>query len=445
MPRPAGAGRFPTAELAGALAEVLLTRFRAGREGFRWLDAPVKAPAAELAGLPDRSWRVLGQEIQALHEAYTEGGVSFAQAANPIHRRHAGYLAYFLPRNVYRVFHVLDGLPWLGGDGRAAVQAWCPPGGSRPTLRALDLGCGPGAFGLALLAWLARLPAGLAAPPRIELVLVDQGRQVLALAEANLWAFARRALPGWELALEPHAEGAEAYLASDAPGGFALVGLAFVLNELKLLAPGRSDKRARRVMEPLAGLLREGGLLALVEPGTRKGYMHLMAARDALLPRPILYPCPHGGPCPLWEPRVSQWCHATVAMPRGFCFDDLLRARAGVTFRMRDLNLAGLAVQNVRGGSPLAPFVARPGSRIVSAPMASREAAGEPQRGGRPAPKSQPRASRAASAGAPAPAPVPPPPERPRIVLACTPAGALAERPAAPYGPFPRGVWSAEG
>jgi hypothetical protein len=101
------------------------------------------------------------------------------------------------------------------------------------------------------------------------------------------------------------------------------------------------------------------------------------------------------------------------------------------------LNLAGLAVQNVRGERPQPPFAGRPGSRIVSAPMASREAAGERQQGGRPAPA----APKSASAGAPAS----PPPERPRIVLACTAEGGLAERPGAAYGPFPRGVWSAEG
>jgi len=261
-----------------------------------------------------------------------------------------------------------------------------------------------------VLGWLAGGATPTRRPPPLHVVLVDQSRELLALAEAALRTFAARALPGVPLTVETHPQGVEAYLAEEGGATFGLVGAAFSLNELKLLAPGRSSRRAQRFTDPVRRLTRPGGLMLAVEAGTRRGYLNLMAVRDQWRPRPILYPCPHGQDCPMFNARVTHWCHATVPLPRSFFFDEPLRERAGIDFRMRELNLGALAVQNLEGQAPGAPFRARSGQRAVSDPMPARGAPG-----------------RAA--------------ERPRIVLVCGPQGRLSEIPAGGLGPHPRGLW----
>jgi hypothetical protein len=103
---------------------------------------------------------------------------------------------------------------------------------------------------------------------------------------------------------------------------------------------------------------------------------------------------------------ARRWCHATVALPEGFFFDEELRRRGRLPLRMRELNLSGLALQNVSAGGPQLPFAPRAGSRAVSALLPGRgAAAAEP------------------------------------VVLLCAPDGRLRERPARELGPVARGDW----
>jgi len=245
----------------------------------------------------------------------------------------------------------------------------------------------------------------------------------------------------------------EAFLASRPPQvPAAIAGAAMTLNELGLLGPRRTSERAQALAASLQARVRPGGCLVFVEPGTRKGYMNLMALRDRLLHLPPLYPCPHALACPMWNGAVRHWCHATVRLPAGFCFDAALRARAGVRFEMRDLQLAAFAVQNAgvqtaraqpppaqtepmqplrarageagRMGEPVAPFRPRVGERVVSAPLAPRDP-GPARRGG--AAPAKPHAGGSVA-----------------VVLACAPDGQLHERPAPAGGPYTRGLWSAQ-
>jgi SAM-dependent methyltransferase len=389
--------------------------------------APGARAAPTLPALDARGWRGVGRDVLALHEGYTQRRGAFAHAANPIHTRLVAYQLYYLPRNWYRVHRVLDELPW---DSRAGLPApWLGGEGGRPTLRLLDLGCGTGAWSLAWLAWLAQrraAPAPQGQPPAIELTLVDQGHTLLELAVANLEAFARRALPGVSLHCDVHADGVEAFLAQRPQGrAYAVAGAAMTLNELSLLGPRRVSERAAGLAAALQARLQPGGCLLFVEPGTRKGYMNLMSLRDQLLELPVLYPCPHNRPCPMWGGAVRHWCHATERLPADFFFDVALRQRAGLGFDMRDLQLAAFAAQAAPtggpAGTPAAPFRLRAGERIVSAPMRARD------------PSTAPVPPQAVATGAGAAA---------RIVLSCAPDGLLHERPAPPGGPYTRGRWS---
>ncbi len=364
----------------------------------------------------EAAWRAVAREVKVLHEAYTVGTGGFSHEENPLHRRQAGYQFYYLPRNFFRVRQVLDSLPWVSGENLGALATRENAGNAQARLRVLDLGCGTGAFSLALLSRLAEQDGGGGKLlPRLELVLVDQGRGLLELAAANIRAFAALALPELALSLEAHPEGVENFLAAGrGKGGFAVLGGAMMLNEMNLLAPRRGSKRAARFAQPFKRLVNRGGLLMFVEPGTRKGYMNLMALREQLAGMPILYPCPHGEACPMWTPRVRRWCHATRALPRPFLFDEELRREGGLGFQMREVNLAALAVQAAPSGGVLPPFRETAGSRIVSARLPRRK--GAVPDGGK---------SNAEEA----------------VVLQCRADGALTELAATGLGPHPRGLW----
>jgi SAM-dependent methyltransferase len=421
MQLPYPAQSLPMGALKAALLRGLQTvsPARQGRAAGRaWALEPERWPAER--------WKQLGRQITALHDAYTGGTQEFSHDQNPIHTHLEGYQFYFMPRNFYRVLYTLHELPWRPWAGAALLEPWLETGPGQPALSVLDLGCGTGAFSLAVLAWLARLGLDAAALPALRLTLVDQGRALMGVAEATLRAFAARALPGLALTVQTHADGVARFLAAPGAGRYAIVGSALMLNEMHLLTSGRSGRRALRFTDPLKRLSRPGGLLLLVEAGTRKGYMNLVAVREQLLPAPVLYPCPHGEDCPLWDARASRWCHSTRPLPRDFFFDDDLRRRAGLTFRMRDLNLAALAVQAGGGDSVAPPFMSRNGVRVVSGLLRPRP---------EPRPKRRPEARperQPVVAGAAAPV---------SVVLQCAPDGQLREVPDPGLGAYPRGVW----
>ncbi|MDH4121429.1 MAG: hypothetical protein OEV94_06985 [Deltaproteobacteria bacterium] len=333
-------------------------------------------------------WLKIGREVEVLHEAYTEREAEFSKGENPIHGHLGGYQFYYLPRNLFRVAHVLSRLNWRGtADG----PPFPPLVGGR--LRIADIGCGSGAFSLAWLGWL-----GQENLPPLEIALVDQGRRVLDWAEDNLRAFARLYLPQVNLTISRHTQGVVSFLRENGGDRFSVAGGGMALNELGLQDSGRGN-HVHRMARSLAGLVTPGGLGLWVEPGTRQGFLNVMALREHLTEETLVYPCPHGLPCPMKRDRPGHWCHETPPLPMDFYFDQELRDWGGVGFSMREVNLSGLAFRVNATNETSRLFQKRPGARVVSERL--------PARGSKSSGKSQDK-----------------------VVMVCTPKGTLEEQPA---------------
>jgi ribosomal protein RSM22 (predicted rRNA methylase) len=90
-------------------------------------------------------------------------------------------------------------------------------------------------------------------------------------------------------------------------GKFDLVIASYAIGEL---GPGERTNVIRRAWGCCAGAL------VLVEPGTRKGFGTIAAARDQLLAlgARVAAPCPHGMECPMRA--AGDWCHFSVRIER---------------------------------------------------------------------------------------------------------------------------------
>lgn len=105
--------------------------------------------------------------------------------------------------------------------------------------------------------------------------------------------------------------GAAHWRATDLESDFAssphdAVVVSYVLGELRESARPALLDRAWQLAEKL---------LVIIEPGTRRGFQHVLAARDRLIEAgaTILAPCPAAMTCPMAE---SDWCHFAARVER---------------------------------------------------------------------------------------------------------------------------------
>jgi hypothetical protein len=183
------------------------------------------------------------------------------------------YLLYFWPVSYVQARIVLD----------------AP--GARPR-SALDLAAGPGPMAM------AALDAGAS-----DVMALDRSTKALELAgvlaglvgngvSTRAWnPQAGDALPGGGLA-------------------WSLVTMGHGLNELWADEPDRIDRRAA-LLTGIAGRLRKGGSLVVIEPALRTTTRELLAVRDRLVAGGLAVraPCLFRGPCPALQ-REVDWCHA---------------------------------------------------------------------------------------------------------------------------------------
>jgi ribosomal protein RSM22 (predicted rRNA methylase) len=154
----------------------------------------------------------------------------------------------------------------------------------------LDLGSGPGPVAFACL------DAGA-----IEVTAADRSSGALSLARALA------AEAGESLATRVwNASSGEL----PAEGGFDLVVMSHLVNELWPGAPDAAPRRASVIERALAHV-RPNGSLLIVEPALRETSREILAARDLLIESgyAVRSPCLFQGPCPALV-RESDWCHA---------------------------------------------------------------------------------------------------------------------------------------
>ena len=126
-----------------------------------------------------------------------------------------------------------------------------------------------------------------------------------------------------------------------------LVVVAYVLNEL-------ADTEARSLVA--RAWQAAGRALVLVEPGSRRGFDRIRAARDVLIDAGAVLaaPCPHALACPM---TGGDWCHFRVRLDRGAA-----RRRAGAALPFDDEKYSYIAaVRSVAGNAMM--------NRVVKAPM----------------------------------------------------------------------------
>jgi SAM-dependent methyltransferase len=187
----------------------------------------------------------------------------------------AAYALYYTPINAAKILHFTE-----------LFHCRTEP------LRVLDLGCGPGTAGLALLASLKN---------QLALTCVERSTPMRTLAKQLLSSFPS-AKPLGELVIRETLEGIP-------QESFDIVIAANVFAEL-------DDATAESTLGILARAVSTSGYLVLLEPGQLLHTRRLMALRDRVTTRysgltPI-FPCLRGDTCPMLASSATDWCHGTL-------------------------------------------------------------------------------------------------------------------------------------
>ncbi|GAC1656982.1 MAG: small ribosomal subunit Rsm22 family protein [Acidobacteriaceae bacterium] len=243
-----------------------------------------------------------------LSEAYRNPDSAHDTPINTSARR-AAYLAVRLPATFAAISSALERL-------RECAPLLQP-------VSLLDLGAGPGT---------ASMVAKETFPTLHELTLLERDSEFARISRGLL----------------PSAILVSADLSTAGFPKAELVVCAYALNEL---AP---KARTRVVHEAINAATRA---VVFVEPGSRRGFAHILAAREILIADEgfaIAAPCPGHMPCPLEE--VGDWCHFAARVQR--------------TSRHRRVKDAALAYEDEKFSYVAAVLVGaqRPESRIVRRP-----------------------------------------------------------------------------
>ncbi len=249
-------------------------------------------------------------------------------------RNVAAYLHYFLPWNLYRLAWLLPGLD-LGISGAATI---------------VDLGSGPLTLPLGL--WLFK-PELRDMP--LSFICADTAVRPMELGRDIL-----RELAGGNSAWKINLIRGQMHTALSGLRQKAdLVMMANALNELP-------PEKGRPLEQKIFSLVKKardaaGNGLLFIEPGARLGGKLISLARKAALALgcSVLSPCPHGGPCPLFEqrrynprgPEASGWCH--FVFPSDRAPDQLaeLSSRANLAKQSLAISAVHLSCDQARGFS----------------------------------------------------------------------------------------------
>lgn len=198
----------------------------------------------------------------------------------------------FIKTQLHRQAYLAARLPATFGATRQIFRRIEPLLGSAKTL--LDLGAGMGS-----LAW----AAAEAMPNLRHVTLYERDVEMLRMGQELTQNSLDPVSIAWcrdDIASAPSYPPHE------------VVTLSYVLNELSPKELLYAIQRAYEAAEQF---------LILIEPGTPKGYSHILMARTFLLNHGgyMVAPCSHQGPCPI-SPAFKEgkdWCHFSVRIPRG--------------------------------------------------------------------------------------------------------------------------------
>jgi ribosomal protein RSM22 (predicted rRNA methylase) len=275
----------------------------------RWQD--VLDAVLARSGLSTRDVGRLAPAVAELSRAYNAGLAEGKRTKLPIDARSA----FSFPRDVPK--------------GAAAVRELVVSGAlaipsDRP-LRVIDLGAGLGA-----MTWgLVRALAAHGATGRVEALLVDEDKDVLARAE-EIGRAARTVLgPGpIELEITTRVLSLASIAPLVRPRAIAPADVVLLGQVLSEIDPANVDTRiedhASLVRTILGTLVAADGALVIVEPALRDRTRHLHAIRDRLLasgPLPdadgasvsVFAPCLHAKSCPALA-HETEWCHEDLAV-----------------------------------------------------------------------------------------------------------------------------------
>ncbi|HUJ17423.1 MAG TPA: small ribosomal subunit Rsm22 family protein [Nitrospirota bacterium] len=244
---------------------------------------------------PDPQILSLAESVKQLSKLLTSDRESLPAAYLKDPQLRTAYLRYYLPANMKKVHLALTDL--------SLHPEWLL---SRPRLRVLDLGAGPGTALLGLLAFFAQRQQR----PSITCVAVDRVAENLRIAEDLFNSYrTNKKLDASLKTIRGDIESAE--FAAEEP--FDLVIFSNVLNELFPFDEDRTARRIDIVNTALSKSLAEGGSCIIIEPALRETSRDLLEVRDGLLQQGffVFSPCLIGTKCPACE-NPRDWCHEDI-------------------------------------------------------------------------------------------------------------------------------------
>ena len=261
-----------------------------------WLRDAIDEIAAEV---PQRD---LARAASELSDAYRSG--DFSRAPLDSHARRVAYLAQRMPATYAACTRVFEEIQTL-------VPDFAPKG-------VLDLGAGPGTATLAASdCWFTIDSAALI---ERDAKIVELGKQLVASRNSGCRYTACRISTSWFSSDLPHVSEGHGFSRADNlqpedPASAAevrapdLVTVSYALGELTATDQQSLVSQAWK---------NSAQLLVLIEPGTKRGFANILAARDALAPlgAHILAPCPRANahPCPM--AAANDWCHFSQRVER---------------------------------------------------------------------------------------------------------------------------------
>ncbi|OGW39077.1 MAG: hypothetical protein A2010_11665 [Nitrospirae bacterium GWD2_57_9] len=244
---------------------------------------------------PSNEMRILADNVLRLSKLLTRDRESLPSQYLKDPDLRLAYLRYYLPSNMKKVHLALSDLS-LHPEFLL----------SKPRLRVLDLGAGPGTALLGLLAFFAQR----AQRPSLTCVAVDRVMENLRIAEDLFNSYrTNKKLDATLKTIRGDVESAD--YASEDP--FDLIIFSNVLNELFPFDEDRIARRVAIVMTTIGLNLAKDGSCIIVEPALRDTSRELLEVRDGLVAQGayVFSPCLMSSRCPASD-NPRDWCHEDI-------------------------------------------------------------------------------------------------------------------------------------